>query len=80
MLAYARIESEDTVITVAIQASLNLQAGECADNVRNVAIASFMILTAVPYPRACARGNRHYAQIEEPYSAVVPKATRICIE
>ena len=59
MLAYARIELEDTVITIAIQASLNLQAGECADNVMNVAIASFMILTAVPYPRAYARGILH---------------------
>lgn len=56
MLAYARIELEDTVITIAIQASLNPQAGECADNVWNVAIASFLILTAVPYPCTYVQG------------------------
>ena len=61
VFAYAKIGTEGTMFSIEITASIALNAGAYADNVVNVIIISFSILTAVPYPHAQIMGQGDYA-------------------
>lgn len=57
MLAYAKLDENEELVLMTIEALIQLAAGNAGVNVANVgiAISSFAILTAVAYPIANSR-------------------------